>query len=202
MDKSQLRVRPRFLLGLIVVFVIIPILASYLLPVSISGKPTTRDLARMACRAYLDYAKNAAINGKFQFDRTQFLEFATTNYNFSQVGVGYTRSTDESAIRHAELYSSFRSIFNTNQNFWTKTNFSINSLGREPVIVCKQQFYFPRTKNYFGWSYTRLKPAFVIGYSDGTTALISEDEFSSLNLDHFVPFSSLGIEGFYLQFNG
>ncbi len=197
----------RGLLRIFGVLVLINLLAVVFLPTYVGGKPTTRDLAKLGCKAYLAYAKYAATNGKFRFDNSNFLQYAETNYNFSQAGISYhstTGFTNEAAkaaaIRYVELYNSLRSIFNTNQEFWAKTNFQFQGSSREVVVLCQHQFFYPRSKNYFGCSYSHLKPAFAVGYSDGTTGLISQEQFVNLNLNSFASLSSLGLEGFHVRF--
>jgi hypothetical protein len=165
MNKLQYQIRDVFVTFLIVLFLLYWI-AGVFLPVYVGGKQTPRDRAMRICRNYLEYAKFASTNGEFKSDFSKFSEFEKNNQ--------------------------YRTIFNTNQNFWAKTNFVVSALNPEPVIVCKQQFYYPRSKNSFGCSYSRPKPAFVIGYSDGTAALISQEQFTNLNWSNFVPLSSLG----------
>jgi len=182
-------------------FVGIPLLASFLLPVAIGGKPNAGELARSASKAYLNFAKFAAIDSAFQFDSALFEKYAATNYNFSCFGVechSTTGPVNASAIRYSELYGSSRCIFNTNQDFWVRTNFLFNTTNRQPVIICKQQFHFRRAKNYFGCSYSSPKPAYAVGFSDGTAELVSEKEYSNINLNGFIPLSGLGIEGFHV----
>jgi hypothetical protein len=197
-----MRIRPNFLLGLIILFVIIPTLLSFLLPASVGGKPTTRDLAGFACRNFVRYAKSVSTNGKFSSD---FSKLPTNG--LWRVGVEPHSSTVltkgvaiEVARIYPELYGSSRAIFNTNQSFWTKTNFAFSPSSHEIVIVCKQQFYFPRSRNSFGCAYGWRRAAFVVGYSDETTGLISQQDFDSLDLGSFVPLSSLGVEGFHVRF--
>jgi hypothetical protein len=167
MDKSQWRIRGGFIaffLGL----VLLCLLAGLFLPTYIGVKPTMSDIAVRGCKDYLEYAKFASTNGAFKSNFSRVSEFKRGN--------------------------SLLAIFNTNRNFWAKTNFTVSILKPEPAILCKQQFYYPRFKNSFGCSYSQLKPAFVIGYSDGTTALISQEQFTNLNLSGFIPLSSIGIE--------
>ena len=172
------------------------------------GPPSTGELVRAACHHYLAYAKTASPNGQFRFDSSVFAEYAKTNYHFSQVGIGYystigltTESRINAAIRHAELYNSMRAMFNTNQDFWAKTNFILNSSNREPVIVCKQQVNYSFPRFFLGWSWWEHKSVFAVGYSDETTGVISPKEFQNLNLNSFVPLSSLGIEGFHARYD-
>lgn len=175
---------------------------------TIGGPPSTGGLVRAACYHYLAYSKIASTNGEFRFDASTFSEYAKTNYWFAQVGIGYYSTiglTNESrlngATRNVELYNSMRAMFNTNQDFWAKTNFVFNSSNREPVIICKQQVNYSFPRFFLGWSWWEHKSVFAVGYSDGTTDVISPEEFQKLNLNGFVPLSSLGIEGFYARFD-
>jgi hypothetical protein len=167
MDKSPWRIRggfTAFFLG----FILLCLIIGLFLPAYNGEKSTMRDLAIRGCKEYLEYAKLVSTNGVFKSDLSKISSFKKGN--------------------------ALLSIFNTNENFWAKTNFNVGALNPEPVILCKQQYYFPRFKNSFGCSYSGLKPAFAVGYSDGTAELISQEQFTNLNLIDFVPLSSFGIE--------
>ena len=73
--------------------------------------------------------------------------------------------------------------------FWMKTNFVWgSSSSREIVIVCGQEFdNIPKS----AWTFFLKYPSHAVGYSDGTTALISPEEFTNLNLSGFVSLSIL-----------
>jgi hypothetical protein len=167
MSKDQWKIRRGFIV-LAFVFLFVCVTGSLLLPAYVGEKSTTRELALRGCKEYLDYAKFASTSGTFQADFSKVSEFQNKNL--------------------------LRIIFNPNRNFWAKTNFNLNVQKPEPVILCKQQFYYPRFKNYFGWSYSGLKPAFAVGYSDGTAELISEEQLANLNSSNFVSLSSLSID--------
>jgi len=196
-------------LKVLVVCLVVIFLAGVLFsPMSFSGKPLTGGLVRNGCIRYLAFAGYAATNRQFKFDVSTFSVFAKTNYYFSRVGIvsnstaGLTNETRISgATRYVELYNSTRAIFNTNQDYWAKTNFSFKYSSPEPVIVCKQPvlYSFPRT--FFGWSWRESKSVFAVGYSDGTTEMISPEQFHNLDLNAFVPLSSLGVEGFHVRFD-
>ena len=71
-----------------------------------------------------------------------------------------------------------------------KTNFVWQSAKekKEIVIVCGKEFdNVPRSP----WTFFLKNPAHAVGYSDGTTGLISPTEFSNLNLSGFVSVLSL-----------
>ena len=199
-DKSELRIRPGFIVGLFVVFIVLPAF----LPVGeVGGKPTARGLACLACRDFVRYAKSASINGEFTGDFSKLpepglWERGDTTYVLTP---DLTNKSPLEAVRmRGELYNSPRAIFNTNQNFWAKTNFIFNASISEPVIVCKRQFYLLFGKNLFGCSFGWHKPVFAVGYPDETVKLISKREFNRLDLRGFVPLSSLGIQGFRVNF--
>lgn len=196
--KSELRIRPGFFVGLFAVFVILPVL----FPGYGGGKPTTRDLTRFRCSDFLSYAKSVSTNDEFKADFSKLQESGKWRTGVARhVSSPFTNKPQlEAARTYQELYDSPRAIFNTNQNFWVKINLTLHASNREPVIVCKQQFYFRRPANSFGCKYGWLKPAFAVGYSDETTGLVSQEDFNSLDLSGFVPLSSLGVEGFHVLF--
>jgi hypothetical protein len=177
-------------------------------PAYVGGKPTTADLVRDGCNRYLQYAQYAATTGQFRFDISVFSAYAETNYSFSRAGIetlsssGLTNETHLSAlIRYSELYGSKRAIFNTNQDYWAKTNFSIRFSRPEPVILCKQPVMSRFERSFCGWRWSEHKSVFFVGYSDGTTARLLPEQFNKLDLTGFVPLSSLGIDGFHVCFD-
>ena len=163
MSVSQLKVRRGFV-GVFYGFVFLIFFIMLLAPAYVGGKPTDRDIAMRECRFYLMYAKSATTNSIFLFDQAEFSNFQKQ--------------------RRVEVF------FKTNSDFWIKTNFTANASHLEMVIICKNKFYHPQSKNMFGCSYSRLKPAYVAGYSDGTAELISEERFSNFDLMGFISLTS------------
>ena len=159
MNTSQLKVRRGFV-GFVLGFIFLILIIALLAPIYIGGKPTDKDIAMRGCRHYLMYAKSATTNKDFVFKQSEFLSF--------------------------EKLSRFQTFFPTNSNFWIKTNFTANASTSELIFICKRQFYYPQSKNVFGCSYSRLTPAYVVGYSGGKTELISKEQFSSVDLTGFI----------------
>jgi hypothetical protein len=160
MNNSQLKVRPGFA-AFFVGFLCLAIIIALLAQIYIGGKPTAIDIAMRGCKDYLKYVTHVTTNKVFIFKREVFLDFEKVEIS--------------------------REIFHPNRNLWIKTNFIVNLSKPELAIVCRQQFYYPRMKNSLGWSYGRLKPAYVVGFSDGKAELISQEQFSSLTTDGFIP---------------
>jgi hypothetical protein len=73
---------------------------------------------------------------------------------------------------------------------WIKTNFVWQSdkTKREIVIVSGKEY--DNVPASF-WTFYRKYPAHAVGYSDGTAALISPEQFTNLNLTGFVSISNL-----------
>jgi hypothetical protein len=75
-------------------------------------------------------------------------------------------------------------------DFLVRTNFVLgSSSNREIVIVCQRQFGNvpqPTLRNFY-----RQNPAHAVGYSDGTTGLISPEQFRNLNLADLASLSNL-----------
>jgi hypothetical protein len=161
MDKSQMRVRPGFLLGLFTVFVVIPLLVSFLLQPS-SGKLRGNKYAMFMCRTEIRIWKNEETNG-VRFD--------------------FNKLSDENKW-HAIALVDYQS------DFWIKTDFDWeNASNREIVIVCKKEF--DNVPEPALWNFFRRNPAHAAGYSDGTADLISPEQFTNLNLSGFVSLQSL-----------
>jgi hypothetical protein len=195
----------KIFVGCFIVFYIAGVLFS---PASFSGKPSMGRLVRDGCIRYLAFAEYAATNRQFAFDVSAFSTFAKTNHFFDHVGIatysseGLTNETILSgAIRYAELAGSTRAIFNTNQDYYAKTNFSFKYSNPEPVIVCKQPVLYSFQRSFLSWSWRERRSVHAVGYSDGTTEMISPERFHNLDLNAFVPLSSLGVEGFHARFD-
>jgi hypothetical protein len=159
MNKSQMRIRPNFLLGLLVLFVI-GYLASLSLP-TLSGKPKGNRFAIIACRAYVIDVQNL-------MPKNADLDFRKLSENDKYKLTRWARDFD----------------FLAKTNFVWETN-----TNKEIVIVCSMSFDNvprPSLSNFY-----RRNRAHAVGYSDGTTGLISPQEFTNLNLNSFVALSSL-----------
>ena len=119
-------------------------------------------LALFMCRVQIRNWKNASTNN--------------LSFDFSKLS--------EEDIRHA---ISFGYSF----GFWAKTNFAwgINKADRELVIVCSKEF--DNVPKPALWNFYHKNPAHAVGYSDGTTGLITPEQFTNLNFASFVSFSNL-----------
>jgi len=159
--KSQWQIRPGFILGLVIIFLVIPFLVSIEFP-AVSGKPRGNRLATLDCRFYLNAASS--------------IKTDSSVFEFSKL------SNEE---RHRAL------ILSLDLNLLIKTNFvwaTANS-NREIVAVCPTLFSNmpqPILLNLY-----HKNPAHAVGYSDGTTGLISPKEFAGLNLSNFVSAADL-----------
>jgi len=170
MDKSQLRVRPGFLLGLFVVFVIIPLLAAMILPLLADGRPRGN-------RENLTYIRHQIEMWKRQ---------TTNNTVF-----------DFSKLSNDDKQETFWLRFFDCQ---IKTNFSWqnDNTKREIVIVSDQEFGNVHKPGF--WNSFFNNPAHAAGYSDRTVGLISPTEFSNLNLNGFVSLSKLATNSDFNNF--
>ena len=159
MNKSQMRIRPNFLLGLLVPFVIC-CLAGLFLPAT-SGKPKGNRYGLIACRIFLRDAKNlTAKNADLDF--------------------GKLSEKDKYKLTH----------WARDFDFLAKTNFVWGTnANKEVVIVCSRSFDNVPQPSLF--NFYRRNRAHAVGYSDGTTALISPQQFTNLNLNGFISLSSL-----------
>jgi hypothetical protein len=70
-------------------------------------------------------------------------------------------------------------IYGMNQDFLIRTNFLWSAAtNREIVIVCQRRY--DNVPTPAPWNLFHNTPAHAVGYSDGTTGLISPEEFDSL----------------------
>ena len=138
-------------------FAVAVFLFFYLPTLSTSGKPRGNGLALLECRLYLNVASLAKTNGRY--------------FEFSKL-------SNDNRRRAMGL------VFN-NLDFLVRTNFAWGrSSNREIVIVRPSQFDnvpAPILLNLY-----HKNPAHAVGYSDGTTKLISPVEFTNVNLKGFV----------------
>ncbi len=77
-----------------------------------------------------------------------------------------------------------------NQDFLIRTNFLWSAAtNREIVIVCQRRY--DNVPTPAPWNLFHNTPAHAVGYSDGTTGLISPEEFDSLFIYGFTSLWSL-----------
>jgi hypothetical protein len=81
-------------------------------------------------------------------------------------------------------------MFGLNQDFSIRTNFAWSDAAKRKIVIVSSRVYdnvpVPAPWNVF-WR----NPAHAVGYSDGTTGLISPEEFDSLNQFGFASLWSL-----------
>ena len=83
-----------------------------------------------------------------------------------------------------------KSSWISDADFLVRTNFTSTNTSRMVAIVCEESFGNvpqPTLRNFY-----RKNPAHAVGYSDGSTSLISPVEFKALDLNGFIHLSSLG----------
>jgi hypothetical protein len=145
-----------------IVFIAAAVFLFFYLPtLTTSGKPRGNRFALFECRLYLNAASATKTNNPI--------------FEFSKLS---------SEDRH-------RAILNAIYlDFLVKTNFAWEiSSNRKVVIVCPKQFDNvpePILLNLY-----HRNPAHAVGYSDGTTGLISPEQFTNLNLGDFVSAANL-----------
>jgi hypothetical protein len=78
-----------------------------------------------------------------------------------------------------------------NLDLWIKTNFvwTVGESNREIVVVCGREFDNVSKPGF--WNHFWRNPAHAVGYSDGTTGLISPEQFTNLISTGFVSMSNL-----------
>ena len=74
-------------------------------------------------------------------------------------------------------------------DFLVRTNFTSRNMAPVIAIVCEKPFSNIPQPTF--WNLYRENPAYAVGYSDGSTSLISLAEFAALDLTSFIPLSSL-----------
>lgn len=73
--------------------------------------------------------------------------------------------------------------------FLVRSNLASTNMSPRVVIVCEKSF--DNVPQPTLWNFYRKNPAHAIGYSDGSTGLISPAEFKTLDLTGFVSLSNL-----------
>jgi hypothetical protein len=93
------------------------------------------------------------------------------SYQANRPGFDFHQLTDDQKRRVI--------IYGMNQDFLIRTNFLWSAAtNREIVIVCQRRY--DNVPTPAPWNLFHNTPAHAVGYSDGTTALISPAEFDSL----------------------
>jgi hypothetical protein len=162
MDKSQWRVSNRFIAMLAIAFGI-AFLAMQILPMLAStGRLYGNKLMRVECHWQIKALRSADSN--------------SPSFDFYKLSDDTKRDTI---------------LRGWNWNFWIKTNFAwgVSESNRQIVIVCGREFDNVPKPGF--WNYFRRNPAHAVGYSDGTTELISREQFTNLISAGFVSMSNL-----------
>ena len=161
MDKAQWKISDRFIAMLVVGFCIV-LMALQILPMLAStGKLRGNKAMLYECKNTLRIWKSAEPN--------------SPRFDFSKL-----------SHHDAEFILLWADRFDV----WSKTNFNwqVNKTKREIVLVYGIQFdNVPKSS----WTFFLKNPAHAVGYSDGTTGLISPEQFTNLNLSGFVSLSRL-----------
>jgi hypothetical protein len=76
---------------------------------------------------------------------------------------------------------------------FVRTNFIIPREGRVLANVCEKPF--DNIPQPTVWNFYHKNPDYAVGYSDGSTGLISPLEFAALDLKGFTPLSELATNG-------
>ena len=81
-------------------------------------------------------------------------------------------------------------MFGLNQDFSIRTNFVWSDAASRNIVIVSARVY-DNVPVAAPWNMFWRNPAHAVGYSDGTTGLISQEEFESLNLLGFASLWSL-----------
>jgi hypothetical protein len=162
MNKSQMQVSSRFVAMLIIAFGLAFLGHAFLQSLASTGKLRGNRLALFYCRYELHIWEAANTN--------------SLNFNFDDLA-----SDDQ---RRAAVFFGLLDA-------WARTNFvwQNDKSKREIVIACRKEF--DNVPKPALWNFYHRNPAHAVGYSDGTTGLISPEQFANLNLNGFVSLVSL-----------
>jgi hypothetical protein len=78
--------------------------------------------------------------------------------------------------------------------YWLRTNFPNNPAAKQIVVVCDRAY--DNVPQPTVWNLYHRNPAHAVGYSDGTTGLITPVEFSGLDRSGFVSLTALATNHF------
>ncbi len=150
MEKAQWRVRPGFIPGLVLSFIII-----YLLFKPYNYVSRGNGLALLGTRIVLKHLKSGTIDN---------------------------RSVDFYALPHDTQQKILNWSFAL--HILLKTNFVwATDTNRQIITVCEREY--DNVPKPTLWNFHHKNPAHAVGYSDGTTGLISPMEYTNLNLSMF-----------------
>ena len=145
MSKSQMRLRPGFLLGLFIVFVIVPGVGSFFLP-SLGGPTATRNVMTRrelaALNSELRLRGHGWLETPLQVGLSQKLPaafFSSTNKGV-RIDAGRTNLNGELLDRWGTPYRI---------EFKTPTNYVLRSAGADKTLGSKDDIVFDSSKNRF-----------------------------------------------------
>jgi type II secretory pathway pseudopilin PulG len=104
------------------------------------------------------------------------------NANTNNLAFDFYKLSTEQQKRIVRIGLSFDS--------WMKTNFDWASGSNRTIVIVSGKQYDNAPQPSI-WNFYHKNPAHVVGYSDGTTGLISPQQFTNLNLNGFVSAASL-----------
>jgi len=151
----------------IAALVLIGLLAGIILPATKRSNCGGNSYALFACEQYSFLAHLASDDGK-------------SDFAISKLG----------DAEKSEAVKLAKSHWIGGADFLARTNFTNPTSGRLVIIVCEKPFDNVPQPNV--WNFYRRNPAHAVGYSDGSSGLISLAEYSSLDLVNFISLSSIG----------
>ncbi len=101
-------------------------------------------------------------------------------------------SFDLAQLDAVDLTNFFRTVANhwtPDAGYWLRTNGLSSTTSRQIAVVCDHAY--DNVPQPTVWNVYRRNPAHAVGYSDGTTGLISPTEFQSLDRRGFISLTAL-----------
>ena len=103
-------------------------------------------------------------------------------------GIGFDLAQFD-AVDQTNLFLTVASRWTSDAGYWLRTNGFSNTAARQIVVVCDRAY--DNVPQPAVWNLYRGNPAHAVGYSDGTTGLITPAEFSGLDRRGFMSLTAL-----------
>lgn len=100
---------------------------------------------------------------------------------------------DLSVIDYSDQTNLFRtanSHWTTGADYWVRTNNRVEMTQKQIIVVC--DIAYDNVPQPTLWNFYHRNPAHAVGFSDGTTGLISPVEFTRMDHKSFLNLSALG----------
>jgi hypothetical protein len=150
-----------------------------------TGKPTPKERAYRRCLDYARFVGYAATNNQFTLDVSRLADEKTP---------GAYQSGE-----FMRLMFSAEDLTKQGEDYLVKTNCNTAKTNHEIIVVCEKSFDYDKANTSFLNLFKR-NYAHAVGYSDGSTGIISPTEFTNLDVRRFTSLSQMATNALAVYF--